>query len=95
MVPLGGIQKQNINPGYKKQKYVQEFGFSLKRFLLRRINFYCDLKNVENSQPSKASASTFKSFPQSLEHFFLTAGQNNFGNKIPFLLDILQEGQMY
>ena len=24
------------------------------------------------------------SFSQSLEHFFLTVGQNNFGNKIPF-----------
>ena len=27
-----------------------------------------------------------KSFSQSLEHFFLTVGQNNFGNKMPFLL---------
>ena len=27
-----------------------------------------------------------KVFPQSLEQFFLTVGQNNFGNKIPFLL---------
>ena len=30
------------------------------------------------------SASNIKSFSQSLEHFFLTVGQNNFGNKIPF-----------
>ena len=28
--------------------------------------------------------SNFKSFSQSLEQFFLTVGQNNFGNKIPF-----------
>ena len=34
-----------------------------------------------NSGPS---ASNFKSFSQSLEQFFLTEGQNNFGNKIPF-----------
>ena len=26
-----------------------------------------------------------QSFSRSLEHFFLTVGQNNFGNKIPFL----------
>ena len=30
------------------------------------------------------SALNFKSFFQSLEQFFLTAGQNNFCNKIPF-----------
>ena len=36
-----------------------------------------------NSWPS---ASNFKSFSQSLEHFFLTAGQNNFDNKIPFVI---------
>ena len=28
----------------------------------------------------------FKSFSWSLEQFFLTVGQNNFGNKIPFIL---------
>jgi hypothetical protein len=32
-----------------------------------------------NSWPS---ALNFKSFSQSLEQFFLTVGQNNFGNKI-------------
>ena len=47
------------------------------------INCSSDLKNFANSQPS---SSNFKSFSQSLEHiFFLTVGQNNFGNKIPFL----------
>ena len=42
---------------------------------------YChfsDLKNFANSRPPASS------FFQSLEHFFLTIGQNNFGNKIPF-----------
>ena len=29
------------------------------------------------------STSNFKSFSRSLEHFFLTVGPNNFGNKIP------------
>ena len=47
------------------------------------INCSIDLKNFANSRPS---ASNFKSFSQSLEHFFLTVGQNNFGNKIPFLM---------
>ena len=49
------------------------------------LTFHCSsgLKNFENSQPS---ASNFKSFSRSLEQFFLTVGQNNFGNKIPILL---------
>ena len=41
-----------------------------------------DLKQFANSRPS---ASNFKSFSRSLEQFFLTVGQNNFDNKIPFL----------
>ena len=45
------------------------------------INCSSDLKTFANSQPS---ASNFKSFSRSLEQFFLTVGQNNFGNKIPF-----------
>ena len=40
------------------------------------INCSSDLKNFANSQPS---ASNIKSFSQSLEQFFLTVGQNNFG----------------
>jgi hypothetical protein len=47
------------------------------------INCSSDLKNVANSRPS---ASNFKSFSRSLKQFFLTVGQNNFGNKIPFLV---------
>ena len=46
------------------------------------INCSSDLKNFENS---RLSASNFKSFSRSLEQFFLTVGQNNFGNKIPLL----------
>ena len=39
------------------------------------------------------SASNFKSFSRSLEQFFLTVGQNNFGNKIPFLTFFASEGE--
>ena len=45
------------------------------------INCSSDLKKFANSRPS---ASNFKSFSRSLEQFFLTVGQNNFGNKIPW-----------
>ena len=47
------------------------------------IHCSSDLKNFANSQPS---ASNFKSFSRSLEHFFLTVGHDNFGNKIPIFL---------
>ena len=47
------------------------------------INCSSDPKIFENSQPS---ALNFKSFFQSVEQFFLTVGQNNFGNKIPLYL---------
>ena len=43
--------------------------------------FFIDLKNFANS---RISTSSFKSFSQSLGQFFLTIGQNNFGNKILF-----------
>ena len=33
----------------------------------------------------EAESREFSKFLKSLEHFFLTVGQNNFGNKIPFL----------
>ena len=49
------------------------------------INCSSDLKIFKNSRPS---ASNFKSFSWSLEQFFLTVGQDNFGNKIPFSLSI-------
>ena len=46
---------------------------------------FSDLKSFANSWPS---ASNFKSFSRSIEHFFLTVGQNKFGNKIPFLWNL-------
>ena len=46
------------------------------------INCSSDLKIFANCRPS---ALNFKSFSRSLEQFFLTVGQNNFGNKIPLL----------
>ena len=46
------------------------------------MNCSSDLKTFANSRPS---ASNVKSFSRSLEQFFLTVGQNNFGNKIPFI----------
>ena len=49
-------------------------------------NCSCNLRNFAKSRPS---ASNFKSFSRLLEHFFLTVGQNNSGNKIPFLELIL------
>ena len=53
------------------------------------INCSRDLKNFANS---RSSASNFKSFSKSLEHFFLTKGQNNLVNKMPFLyLDLFGE----
>ena len=46
------------------------------------INCFSGLKKFGNS---RSSALIFKSFSRSLEQFFLTVGQNNFGHKIPFL----------
>ena len=64
-------------------------GTSWKGILLQKlfwpfkvwINKSSDLKIFANSRPS---TSNFKSFFLSLEQIFLTVGQNNFGNKIPF-----------
>ena len=47
------------------------------------MNCSNDLKKFANVWPS---ASNFKCFSRSLEQFFLTVGQNNFSNKIPFIL---------
>ena len=41
---------------------------------------FSDLKKITNSRPS---ASNFKSFSPSIEQFFLTVSQDNFGNNIP------------
>ena len=51
-----------------------------------RINWSSDLKNFANSRPS---VSNFKFFSRSLEQFFLTVGQNNFGNKIPLISKLI------
>jgi hypothetical protein len=55
-------------------------------------NCSSDLKIFANSRPS---ASNFKSFSRSLEQFFLTLGQNNFGNKIPKMQHIVKESIVY
>ena len=44
------------------------------------MNCYSDLKIFANH---RLSASNFKSFSRSLQIFFLTVGQYNFGNKVP------------
>ena len=49
------------------------------------IDCSSDLKTLANSWPS---ASNFKSFFPSLDQFFLTVGQNNFGNKIPLYFSL-------
>ena len=49
------------------------------------MNCSSDLKIIANSGPS---ASNFKSFSQSLEHFFLTGDQNNFDNKNNFCFNM-------
>ena len=70
----------NLLAGRNLQKQVKKTFCYQKLFwpFTDWINFSSDLKN------SRPSASNFKSFSQSLEQFFLTVGQNNFGNKIPF-----------
>ena len=45
-------------------------------------NCSSDLKIFENSRPLASKIKIF--FSRSLEHFFLTVGQNHFGSKIPF-----------
>ena len=45
------------------------------------MNCSSDLKKFANSRPS---SSNLQSFSRSIEFFFLTVGQNNFGNKIQF-----------
>ena len=53
------------------------------------MNFSSDLRNVANSRPS---ALNFICFSRSLDQFFLTVVQNNFGYKIPFLKKKLPHG---
>ena len=45
--------------------------------------------NSISSKNFQPSALNVKTFSQSLDHFFLTVGQNNFGNKMPVSQHIL------
>ena len=65
------------------QEQVKNAFYSKNCTNFSQINCFTDLKMFANYRPS---ASNFKSFSWSLEQFFLIVGQNNFGNKIPFLL---------
>ena len=67
---------RNLQEQVKKALCYQKFFWPFTVW----INCSSDLKNIASSRPS---ASNFKSFSRSLEHFFLTVGRNNFGNKIP------------
>ena len=68
---------ENLQEQVKKQSVAKNCS---DLSLFEYINCSSDLKKILNSRPS---ASNFKSFSRSLEQFFLTVGQNNFGNKIP------------
>ena len=72
-----------INPNIFFQEQVKKAFCDQKLFWPFTVwkNCSSDFKNFANSLPP---ASNFKSFSRSLGQFFLTVGQNNFGNKIPF-----------
>ena len=72
------LDTRHLQEQVRKAFYYQKFFWPFTVW----INCSGDLKKFANSRPS---ASNFKSFSRSLEQFFLTVGQNNFGNKIPFL----------
>ena len=75
-------RSQYIRPKSKKNSfrgnYMRKYG-----------NCSSGLKNFADSRPS---VSNFKSLSRSLEYFFLTVGQNNFGSKIPLLFSCLKMG---
>ena len=72
------LDMRNLQEQVKKAFCYQKLFWSFTVW----INCFSDLKNFANSRPT---ALNFKSFSRSLEQFFLTVGQNNFGNKIPLL----------
>ena len=76
------LDVRNLQEQVKKAFCYQKF------FWLFTVSINCssDLKNFDNSRPS---ASYCKTFSRSQEHFFLTVGQNIFGNKIPLLNRIM------
>ena len=67
---------RNLQEQVKKAFYYQKLFWPFTVW----INCSSDHKIFANSRPS---ASNFKSFSWSLEQYFLTKGQNIFGNKIP------------
>ena len=68
LLDLRNLQKQ-VKKAFCYQRYFWPLSV--------RTNCSSDLKMFADSQPS---ASKIKSFSRSLEQFFLTVGQNNFGN---------------
>ena len=79
---LRNLQEQ-VKKAFGYQKLFWPFAFW--------INCSSDPKiKISNSRPSTAN---FKSFSKSLEHFFLTVGQNNFGNKIPLSISKQKRGK--
>ena len=70
------LDKRNLQEQVKKAFCYQKLFWPFTVW----INCSSDLKFFANSRPS---ASNFNFFSQSLKQFFLTVGQNNFGNKIP------------
>ena len=70
------IDTDNFFIGVMSWDWIVEI-VSLEMNGLECIKIYC------TNHISCPSASHFKSFSRWLEHFFLTEGQNNFGNKIP------------
>ena len=71
LLDLRNLQEQ-VKKAFCYQKIVLTFHCLNKLFLWSQIFF-------------KFLALNFKTFSRSLEQFFLTLGQNNFGNKIQFL----------
>ena len=81
-----GIQIGKKQLGFRNLQEQVKKAFCYQKFLgpfTVWINCSSDLKMFANSRPS---ASNFKSFSRSLGQFFLTVGQNNFGNKIPWVM---------
>ena len=71
------FSKTTLNSKITKNLFYQAHTYLSETFK----NCSSNLKKFANSRPL---ASNFKKFSRSLEQFFLTVGQNNFGNKIPF-----------
>ena len=80
---LNSNYMSNLNSNSNKFNVLDLRNILFQKSNTVRINCSTDLKLYANSQ---CSASNFNSFSQSLEQFFLTVDQNNFGNKIPYVL---------